>query len=54
MAAAVAAETSKDAVVRVSNYDAVVAGTLVDVEFSFKLLCYIAEYFSSSFGVFYI
>lgn len=55
VAAAVAPETSKDAVVYVSYYDAVVAGTPVDVEFSFKLFCYIAEYFfSSSVGIFYI
>lgn len=55
VAAAVAPETSKDSAVYVDYYNAVVAAVPVNVEFSFKLICYIAEYFfSSSAGIFYI
>ncbi|SFH78154.1 EpsG family protein [Pseudomonas guineae] len=55
VAAVVAPETSRDAAVYIDYYNSVIAGVPVDVEFSFKLICYVAEYFfSSSAGIFYI
>jgi len=55
VAAFVAPENSRDAVVYLDYYHSIISGNAVDVELSFRLVSYLAEFlFSSGMGVFYI
>lgn len=55
VAAFVAPENSRDAVVYLDYYRSIMSGEAVDVELSFRLVSYLASFlFSSGIGVFFI